>query len=487
MENVDYAVVAAIDLGTTYSSWACSFRHDYNKDPKNLEKIMCRNWNDSQNVSYKAPTTILVREDGKTLDKFGYEAEDQFAQFAEDDADELNTWYYFRRFKMLLHDRKIKRDMMLESENSKTLPAMRVFALTIKYLMNDILVDIGKKMMDVLDESHIRWVLTVPAIWDETAKQFMREAATEAGIPSNQLTLALEPEVASLYCNSIPLTRADNGEASTLHPGAKYILVDAGGGTIDIIAHEVMSDGSLNEIYRSNGGAWGGTEVDKEYLSFLKDLVGTSVFENFKKNHMDDYLYLCREFEQKKRTIEPVKDLKVTTRFPGTLNELFENEKHQTLANSILSKKWSQSVTPMSDKIRMESHVMKGFFADALQKTGSHLQHIFSGESSLKTVNTIMMVGGFSESKMLQEVIIKLFPEKRVIVPPQAGLAVLKGAVLFGHNPSAIGHRVCRFSYGVKTSVAFVKGKHSETRESILEMKIYVLIYLISMFIKAKV
>lgn len=27
------------------------------------------------------------------------------------------------------------------------------------------------------DEKSIRWVLTVPAIWDENAKQFMREAA----------------------------------------------------------------------------------------------------------------------------------------------------------------------------------------------------------------------------------------------------------------------------------------------------------------------
>ena len=30
-----------------------------------------------------------------------------------------------------------------------------------------------------LDESHIRWVLTVPAIWNEKAKQFMRMAAVE--------------------------------------------------------------------------------------------------------------------------------------------------------------------------------------------------------------------------------------------------------------------------------------------------------------------
>ncbi|KAK3611845.1 hypothetical protein CHS0354_040519 [Potamilus streckersoni] len=463
MEKVDYVVVAAIDLGTAYSSWACSYRHEYKRNPRNPERIICRTWK-GQRISLKAPTAILVQDDGKTLDKFGYEAEDKYAEMAEADADELHTWYYFRQFKMVLHDQKIKRDMTLESENGRTLPALRVFALTIEYLKKDLLDGIGIKMMTVLDESQIRWVLTVPAIWDESAKQFMREAAAEAGIPSNQLTLALEPEVASLYCNTIPLASANEGEACVLHSGAKYVLIDAGGGTVDIIAHEVMCDGSLNEIYRSNGGPWGGTEVDKAYFNFLTDLIGKSVFDNFKKKHMEDYIYLCREFEQKKRTIEPDHVSKVTTLLPGSLKELFKNENHQELATSIMSNgRWSQDVEFVSDKMRMEAHIMKELFANVLKFISDHLQLIFSGDS-LKDVNIIMMVGGFSESKMLQEMVRNTFPEKMVIVPPQAGLAVLKGAVLFGHNPAVIGHRVCRFSYGVKTSLHFVNGKHREDK-----------------------
>ncbi|KAL3871018.1 hypothetical protein ACJMK2_039182 [Sinanodonta woodiana] len=461
-EHKDYIMVAAIDLGTTYSNWACSFKHDYKKDP---EKITCRIWNDSQNMSLKAPTTILIREDGKTLDRFGYEAEDKYAQFAADDSEELNTWYYFKRFKMLLHDRKIGREMSLESENGKVLPALRVFALTIEYLKNDLLENAGQQKMDDLDKSLIRWVLTVPAIWDESAKQFMREAAVMAGIPGDQLTLALEPEVASLYCTRIPLLSTFNGEACPLDPGSRFILIDAGGGTIDIIAHEVMSDDSLNEVYRSNGGAWGGTEVDKEYFAFLKDFFGGSVYEKFKRQHMDDYLYLCRDFEQKKRTIEPKSTSKVTIRVPSSLNELFGKQNEKNLAATHKSRdKWSESVDLLSDKMRLEANIMKRFFADVLQKTRDHLQVLFSGDA-LKDVNIIMMVGGFSESKMLQEMVRNLFPTKKFIVPKEAGLAVLKGAVLFGHDPAVIGHRVCRFSYGVKTSVKFVNGKHREDKK----------------------
>ena len=41
------------------------------------------------------------------------------------------------------------------------------------------------------------------------------------------------------------------------------------GGTIDIIVHEVCTDGTLKEIYQANGGNWGGTMVDKTVQDFL--------------------------------------------------------------------------------------------------------------------------------------------------------------------------------------------------------------------------
>jgi hypothetical protein len=40
----------------------------------------------------------------------------------------------------------------------------------------------------------------------------------------------------------------------------------------------------------------------------------------------------------------------------------------------------------------------------------------------------------------------KNFPNKRIIIPEEAGLSVLKGAVLFGHKPDYIASRVMRFS-----------------------------------------
>ena len=47
-------------------------------------------------------------------------------------------------------------------------------------------------------------------------------------------------------------------------------------------------------------------------------------------------------------------------------------------------------------------------------------------------------------------------------VPEEASLSVVKGAVAFGHDPSAICQRICRFTYGVGSYLPFVEGEHRE-------------------------
>lgn len=54
--------------------------------------------------------------------------------------------------------------------------AIKVFSTAIGYLKDQMLINC-KKQMTGIEESDIMWVLTVPAIWDDKSKQFMREAA----------------------------------------------------------------------------------------------------------------------------------------------------------------------------------------------------------------------------------------------------------------------------------------------------------------------
>lgn len=62
----------------------------------------------------------------------------------------------------------------------KELPAMGVFTYFIKYLKDEFVEKFQRRNLQEtilpLDEN-VTWVLKMPAIWDEPAKQFMEEAA----------------------------------------------------------------------------------------------------------------------------------------------------------------------------------------------------------------------------------------------------------------------------------------------------------------------
>lgn len=66
----------------------------------------------------------------------------------------------------------------------KPLKAMHVFSQSIKFLRNDLFKSLKNKIADIQEED-IHYVLTVPAIWDDSAKQFMREAAVKVSTRSN--------------------------------------------------------------------------------------------------------------------------------------------------------------------------------------------------------------------------------------------------------------------------------------------------------------
>ena len=65
---------------------------------------------------------------------------------------------------------------MLEGDNGLSMPALKVFSESIKYLRRHLENHLHSKQCG-LQASDVDWVLTVPAIWTDPAKQFMRKAA----------------------------------------------------------------------------------------------------------------------------------------------------------------------------------------------------------------------------------------------------------------------------------------------------------------------
>ncbi|KAJ7353753.1 hypothetical protein OS493_032623 [Desmophyllum pertusum] len=143
--------------------------------------------------------------------------------------------------------------------------------------------------------------ITVPAIWKPPAKQFMREAAYQAGIASSdvpeQLLIALEPEAASVYCRERKMR-----EFPPVREEMPILLVfSSKGGTLDVTAHEILTNGNIKEIHQVTGGPYGGTKVDDQFVSLLERFFGTAVVGTFRVSCPAEWLELMNEFEMKKR------------------------------------------------------------------------------------------------------------------------------------------------------------------------------------------
>ena len=221
-----------MDFGTTYSGWGYSFKHEYESDPT---QINLKRWYSDRDtlVTVKTPTCALLAPDGETLVEFGYAAENEYQQLAE--KGEHEQYFYFRRFKMALAKCNISRNVIIDDEIGKPLEAMKVFARSIEYLTNDAIKNIQKSVTGI-NKSDINWVLTVPAIWSDAAKQFMREAAKEAHIDMDKLAIVYEPEAASVYCQHIPvLQNQEKLEITKMPVGTQYLILDAGAMSLNTV------------------------------------------------------------------------------------------------------------------------------------------------------------------------------------------------------------------------------------------------------------
>ncbi|XP_052785785.1 heat shock 70 kDa protein 12B-like [Mya arenaria] len=446
-------LTSAIDFGTTYSSWAFSFQHEYDSDPT---KVSAKQWKGEE--STKGPTCALIKPDGKTLHAFGFDAETKYSDLLEEDNDE--GYFFFKRFKMRLLGQTIHRDTEIEDIQGKSLLAKTVFALSIKYLKDDLLAVTNDRVLGMIKDSEIHWVLTVPAIWDDGAKQFMREAAIEAGILADKLTIALEPEAASLFCRHLSVEKSGNQTSlAKFTAGKRYLVLDAGGGTIDVTAHEVVGQGRVKELYKASGGAWGGTKVDDAFLDFLTLITGTDVIDSFKKSNLYDYNDMMKRFEVKKRSITHESESKVVIRLPLSLLTTAKQKTGKDVVETAALSKFGNEVSVVGDKLKMTASIARTFFQKSVSTTADHVADLLKKDAN-KGIQAIVMVGGFSESPLLQHTIQSRFSSLKVIIPDEAGLSILKGAVIFGHSPNAITERISKYTYGVKTRCLFDESKH---------------------------
>lgn len=84
-------VIAAIDLGTTYSGYAFSMKHDWGH-------VFSNAWSCGNFESYKVRTCLLLKKDF-TESSFGYAAEDKYVDLKQEECQ--HDYFFFQQFKTI--------------------------------------------------------------------------------------------------------------------------------------------------------------------------------------------------------------------------------------------------------------------------------------------------------------------------------------------------------------------------------------------------
>ncbi|VDH97224.1 Hypothetical predicted protein [Mytilus galloprovincialis] len=455
-------VSVALDIGTSFSGFAFLTRNDFKINPL---RVHCKHWHVGElGTLYKTKSIILLNKT-KEFVAFGYDAENMYAQMKVDEAKE---YYYFRYFKMALYKvyhQELRRNMKIEDESGKKMPAYKVFGEAIKFLKDAALEELMKSC--VIKETDVRWIITLPAIWSESAKQFMVYASKEAGIAADKLEITLEPESAALCCNYLALERNEETSVNlkTFDNGRKIMVLDLGGGTVDITTYQVTTTegkNKLREIYKATGGPWGGRKVDEAFEDFWRKCLGTETWEQLKLEFRDEIYELFNRFEIQKRSYKHESRGEILLTLPECIREI------EGLSG--LLRKQIGDVSIKRGKVTFKNEIFTTFFDASLKGINGEgliktVDDLFSNEE-MTDLYAVLMVGGFSESSIVQSAIKETLSQKseaKVFVPTDPGSVVLKGAAIYGFEQDIIMERVIRHTYGISTREAFDEEKHSRS------------------------
>ncbi|KAG8453272.1 hypothetical protein GDO86_000053 [Hymenochirus boettgeri] len=347
----------------------------------------------------------------------------------------------------------------------------------------------------------------------------MREAAYGAGLVSKenpeQLLIALEPEAASIYCRKLRLhqlielsskaffngytsdrtidssfrqareqlrrsrhsrifmVETGMGELwSEMQAGDRYIVADCGGGTVDLTVHQIeQPQGTLKELYKASGGPYGSVGVDLAFENMLCQIFGEDFIQTFKKKRPAAWVDLMIAFEARKRTAAPQRLNHLNISLPFSFIDYYRKYKGQNVETALRKSRMNFVKWSSQGMLRMSCEAMNELFQPTIHQIVQHIEDLMK-KPEVKGIKYLFLVGGFAESPMLQNAVQSAFGEVcRVIIPQDVGLTILKGAVLFGLDPTIVRVRRSPLTYGVGVLNKFVEGKHPPDKLLVKEGK----------------
>ncbi|KAH8587392.1 hypothetical protein B0O99DRAFT_641981 [Bisporella sp. PMI_857] len=428
----DRRIAVAIDFGTTYSgvAWAKVLDGHANL----IDQWPLAGSHSTSKSSEKAPTEIVYDEDEPTEFKWGFQIPrdvDRHQWFKLD----LDSKYSPTT---ALSKRYPPPNSLPSGDQHKAqqLTADYLGALK-RHLLGILQSQLGQHQAQ---ETPLQFILTVPAVWSDAAKEKTLQAAETAGLGQNAPILMIsEPEAAATYA----LFRKELGGLSN---GDTFVVCDAGGGTVDLISYTIEQLEPVLQVKEAapgSGGLCGSTYLNRRFQEFLVSKLGQE--EGFDDETVSDAM---KKFEEEiKREYSPnVSNPNYWVPVPG----LATNPRLGIRRNKL---------TLPPDDVR---EILKPVIDEVVQLVRKQIR------STKREVKAVLLVGGFGGSQYLLERLKETVTKTTVILQPGYGWsAVVRGALLRGlsdcdsqHAKVRLTSRVARKHIGVVCNIEFDETKH---------------------------
>ena len=237
---------------------------------------------------------------------------------------------------------------------------------------------------------------------------------------------------------------------------------------------------TLREVSRGVGAKLGGGAVDNIFVQFLYKLLGEKITEEFTTSYKKDFLVMMRDFELQKRQVTPLTTSTIELKVPACLQLLCQKQQYNdNLANVVFRSVYQGRVKYANHRLKIDAVVSNEFFRAITSEIAKLINHSLTILKTAKDITILVLTGGFAESEVVQEImhqeLVGKTQIKQIIVPPDPDIAVLKGAVMYGHNPGFVSCRINRQTIGLRIARLYNPEMHPFARRSVLNGIEYVL------------
>ncbi|KAH6842480.1 hypothetical protein B0I37DRAFT_382023 [Chaetomium sp. MPI-CAGE-AT-0009] len=302
------------------------------------------------------------------------------------------------------------------------------------------------------DSYQLETILCVPAIWSQKACRDMQTAMAiamgQAGFPGvdvqnnniDNLFIVSEPEAAAAFVLA---------ESRDISPGDTFVLLDAGGGTVDANTYTVSMTTPLRltrEVVPPGGGLYGSSYINESFRDLLRRRLADETYLEDEDSTIDGRIekIMISDFEYRLKRIFNCYSAQGTKQFdvPG----LRPNP----------AKGFSRG------SLRIPVNEIKQIFLDRMDGIGSIMEEQIQKALERGTkIEKVLLIGGFAGSVSLRKYLsarLRNFCERKncpvptLLHPPHTATAVARGAVLRAFNKERGPRRYARSSYGILRS-----------------------------------